>query len=170
MSPPWSSGVLRLRRVVNIVNLATPVGLVVAKAGRADLARGPHGLVLAKGFRPPLRASAMTIGDVVLLRRDDEWLTRHPRLLDHEARHAFQYACWLGPIGFFPAYLACAGWSLWRTGDPALRNAFERRADLVDGNYVRGPDDPRLHLVKRRLGTSARRQGLRCRRPRRGRS
>ena len=181
MSPPWSAGVVRLRRVVNIVNLATPVGLVVALAGRAQLARGPHGLLLAKGFRPPLRASAMTIGDVVLLRRDDEWLARHPRLLDHEARHSFQYACWLGPLGFFPAYLACAGWSLWRTGDPALRNAFERRADLVDGNYVRGLDDPRLHLVKRRLRNPVRRRTgaagsgdrlrlRRCRRPRRGRS
>jgi hypothetical protein len=158
--PPWSPAVVRFRRVVNVVNLATPLGLVVAKAGRADLARGPHGLVLAKGFRFKLRASAMTIGDVVLLRRDDEWLARNPRLLDHEARHSFQYACWLGPIGFFPAYLTCAGWSWWHTGNPALRNAFERRADLVDGNYVSGPDDPRLHQARRRF---------RSRRPRPGR-
>lgn len=156
---------VRLRRVVNVVNLATPVGLVVAKVGRARLAPGPHGLLLAKGFRPRLRASAMTIGDVVLLRRDDDWLARHPRLLDHEARHSFQYACWLGPLGFVPAYLACAGWSWWRTGDPALRNAFERRADLVDGNYVRGPDDPRLHQVRPRPG-----RALRSRRPPRARS
>jgi hypothetical protein len=152
--------VIWCRRVVNIVNLATPVGLVVAKAGRADLGRGPHGLVLAKGFRPPLKASAMTIGDVVLLRRDDTWLSRHPRLLDHEARHAFQYACWLGPIGFVPAYLACAAWSWWRTGNPALRNAFERRAGLEDGNYLHGPQDPRRHQTR----------ATRPRRPRPGRS
>jgi hypothetical protein len=145
----WSPSVVRLRRAVNVVNLATPVGLAVAKAGGAKLAAGPHGLILAKGFRPTLRASALTIGDVVLLKRDDAWLERHPHLLDHEARHSFQYSFWLGPLGFLPAYGLCAAWSWWRSGDPALRNAFERHAGLIDGNYVSGPDDPRLTQVRR---------------------
>jgi hypothetical protein len=156
--PTWSPGVIRLRRAVNLVTLATPVGLVVAKAGGAKLARGPHGLVLAKGFRPKLRASALTIGDVVLMKRDDDWLRRHPKLLDHEARHSFQYSFWLGPLGFLPAYGLCAIWSWWHSGDPALRNEFERRAGLVDGNYVSGPDDPKLRQT---------RQDVRSRRPRR---
>ena len=148
----WSPVVIRLRRVVNVVNLATPLGLLAAWIGRADVVRGPHGLLLAKGYRakvPAPRAPAVTIGDVVLLRRDDDWLARHPRMLDHEARHSFQYTFWLGPLGFLPAYFACSAWSWWRTGDFALRNAFERRAGLVDGNYVRGPDDPRLTRVRR---------------------
>jgi hypothetical protein len=153
----WSRNVLRLRRVVNVVNLATPVGLLVAKAGRAKLVAGPHHLVLAKDFRLPLSASAMTIGDVVLLKRDDAYLRRHPRLLDHEARHAFQYSFWLGPLGFVPAYLVCAAWSWWRTGgNPAVRNAFERRAGLLDGNYIDGPDDPKLTMTRRAVRRSAR--------------
>ena len=149
----WSPAVVRLRRVVNLVNLATPFGLLVARIGRADVVPGPHGLLLAKGYRakvPAPRAPAVTIGDVVLLRRDDDWLARHPRMLVHEARHAFQYSFWLGPIGFLPAYVACSGWSWWRTRDFAIDNAFERRAGLVDGNYVSGPDDPRLAQVRRR--------------------
>jgi hypothetical protein len=155
----WSPGVVRFRRVVNVVNLATPLGLVVAKAGGATIARGPHGLLLAKGFRPKLRASALTIGDVVLMKRDDAWVERHPHLLDHEARHSFQYSFWLGPLGFLPAYGLCAIWSWWHTGDPALRNRFERRAGLVDGNYVSGPDDPRLAQTRAKV---------RSRRPGRG--
>jgi hypothetical protein len=149
----WSPAVIWLRRVVNVVNLATPLGLLAARAGRADLVRGPHGLLLAKGYRakvPAPHAPAVTIGDVVLLRRDDAWLAAHPRMLDHEARHSFQYSFWLGPIGFLPAYFVCCGWSWWRTGDFAIGNAFERRAGLVDGNYVRGPDDPRLTQRRRR--------------------
>jgi hypothetical protein len=130
------------RRIVNIVNLSTPVGLALALAGRARLGRGPHGLLLARGYRarfPAPRAPAVTIGDVVLLRLDDAGLAGRPALLDHEARHAGQYACWLGPLGFLPAYLVASAWSWWHTGDFALRNRFEVRAGLVDGGYVRGP-------------------------------
>ena len=46
----------------------------------------------------------MTIGDVVLLRLDDERLAAAPRLLDARGPARGQYACWLGPIGFLPAY------------------------------------------------------------------
>ena len=51
-----------------------------------------------------------------------------------------QYACWLGPLGFLPAYLFASLRSWWLTGDFALRNVFEQRAGLLDGGYVSGRD------------------------------
>jgi hypothetical protein len=81
----------------------------------------------------------VTVGDVVLLRHDDEKLARFPNLLDHEARHSTQWACFLGPIGFLPAYLLASAWSWWHSGDFAVRNPFEMRAGLVDGGYARQP-------------------------------
>ena len=134
----WSRRAVRWRRAVNAVNLSTPLGLALAKAGGARVERGPHGLLLARDYRAPFpapRAPAVTVGDVVLLRLDDERLARRPRLLDHEARHAWQWAAWLGPAGFLPAYLLASVWSWWRTGDFAVGNAFEVRAGLADGGY-----------------------------------
>jgi hypothetical protein len=123
---------------VNWINLATPLGLAVALAGRARISRGPHGLLIATGYRwrvPPVRGRAITIGDVVLLGLDEQALARRPRLLAHEARHSGQYARWLGPIGFLPAYGLASLWSWGRTGHPALGNWFETRAGLDDGGY-----------------------------------
>jgi len=140
-APGPSRRSVRVRQVVNVVNLSTPLGIVVAKAGRGRLARGPHGLLLAKGYAarfPAPRAPAVTIGDVVLLRLDERGLANRPQLLDHEARHSVQYAFWLGPFGFLPAYLIASLRSWWLTGDFALRNAFEVHAGLVDGGYVSG--------------------------------
>jgi len=138
--PLWSDRAIRIRRIVNRINLATPFGLAVARAGRARIEPGPHGLLLARDYRlkvPAPNAPAVTIGDVVLLRLDDERLARRPRLLDHEARHAFQYARWLGPVGFLPAYALASLWSWVRTRDFAVGNHFEVRADLADGGYLR---------------------------------
>lgn len=128
---------LRVRQVANVVNLATPLGVLAAVAGRARLERGPDGLLLARGYRLPVPpAPAFTIGNVVLLRLDDAALARRPRLLAHEARHATQYAWCLGP-GLLPLYLVAAGWSWLRCRDFASYNMFERRAGLADGGYVR---------------------------------
>jgi hypothetical protein len=137
--PTTRPGVIRVRRAVNWVNLSTPLGLAVAVAGRARIARGPHGLLIATGYRyriPPVDGRAVTIGDVVLLGLDEETLARRPMLLTHEARHSGQYARWLGPIGFLPAYGLAALWSWWHTGNAALRNHFEAKAGLIDGGYV----------------------------------
>ena len=63
----------RLRQAINIVTLGTPLGLLVALTGRARPQRGPHGLTLAMGYPkrfPAPNAGAVTIGDVVLLRKD----------------------------------------------------------------------------------------------------
>jgi hypothetical protein len=124
------------RAVWNLVNLSTPLGLLVAVAGGARPARGPRGLLIADGYRrlplPP--APAFTVGNVICLRFPREALLADPRLLAHEERHADQWACFLG-LPMLPLYLAAAGWSLLRTGDPASRNAFERWAGLADGGY-----------------------------------
>jgi hypothetical protein len=136
---------VKVRRLMNLLNLSTPLGLAVAVAGRARFERGPHGLLLARDYRarfPAPRAPAVTIGDVVLLRLDDAGLAARPRLLDHEARHAGQYAWVIGPFGFLPAYLIASVWSWLHVRDVALRNVFEVRAGLVDGGYLREPPEP----------------------------
>ena len=137
--PPASTrAAIRTKAVVNWVTLGTPLGLVIALLGGARIRRGPHGLVLAVGYRHwPVRGRALTIGDVVLIGMDDEALARRPTLLVHEARHSGQYARWFGPLVFFPAYGLASLWSWWVTGDPALRNGFEVAADLVEGGYLR---------------------------------
>ncbi len=133
--------------MVNIVNLSTPLGLVVALAGRARLRRGPEGLILAGDYRaavPAPRAPAVTIGNVILLRMSTDQALARPALIRHESRHATQYAFWLGLLGFLPAYLLASVWSWWHTGDFALRNPFEVRAGLVDGGYLRSPPPDQL--------------------------
>ena len=125
----------RVRQVVNVVNLSTPLGLLLGLVGRARFERGPDGLVLGKGFRIKVRAPAFTLGNVVLIRLDDAALARRPTLLVHEARHATQYACCIGPV-MLPLYLLAAAWSLLRCGDPASYNTFEVRAGLADGGYA----------------------------------
>lgn len=128
-----------LRRVVNALTLATPAGLLLARLGRASCRPGPHGTVVAAGYRsafPAPRAPAVTVGEVILLRLPDELLARRPGLLEHEARHSVQWACALGLLGFPALYLLAAAWSWLRFGDAALGNVFERRAGLVDGGYL----------------------------------
>ena len=125
----------RLRQVANVINLSTPLGLTLALAGRGTLRRGPDGLLLAHAVRLPARAPALTVGNVVLLRLDDAALARRPRLLVHEARHATQYACCIGPL-MLPLYGLAAAWSWLRCRDPSSYNIFEVRAGLEDGGYA----------------------------------
>ena len=125
----------RLRQVANVVNLSTPLGLALALAGRGTLRRGPDGLLVAHAVRLPAKAPAFTVGNVVLLRLDDAALARRPRLLAHEARHATQYACCVGPL-MLPLYGLAAAWSWLRCRDPSSYNIFEVRAGLADGGYA----------------------------------
>lgn len=125
----------RVRRVVNVLNLSTPAGLLLAVAGRCRVARGPRGLVLATGYRLPVPPNpAFTVGDVVLTRAGPAFLASRPRLLLHEERHAWQYVACLG-LPMVPLYLLAAGWSYLRGGDPGVHNVFERLAGLADGGY-----------------------------------
>ncbi|PPB49372.1 hypothetical protein C4K88_06615 [Arthrobacter pityocampae] len=134
----------RLVPFLNWINLSTPCGLAVAALSGCRVSSGPYGILLAEGYRRRLpKARAFTVGSVVLLRGT---APRPPsraflRLLEHEARHARQYAVCFG-LPFLPAYLAAAGYSLLRTGDPASRNLFERGAGLADGGYRERPVRP----------------------------
>jgi hypothetical protein len=134
----------RVRQAVNVLNLSTPLGLLLAvTATRARpggrLLRGPDGLLIAGGYRPPVPvARAFTVGNVILTRREPEALLERPALLRHEARHSTQYAWCLGVV-MIPLYLLCAGVSLALCGDHASYNPFERHAGLADGGYTQRP-------------------------------
>lgn len=145
----------RARRLANLLNLSTPLGLLVARVGGARRRPGPYGLLLAEGyrFRFPV-ASAFTVGDVVVTAHTFAALLRtHPELLDHEARHSRQYALSLG-LPYLPLYTVAMGWSVLRTGDRASANVFEREAGLRAGGYVERPVRPlasSLSLAARRF-------------------
>lgn len=126
------------RRIGNLLNLSTPLGVLLATAGRARIRGGPHGLLLAERCRMPLfGAGAMTIGNVVLTAGTfSDLVGRLPRVLEHESRHATQWLA-LG-LPFLPAYGLGALWSVLRTGERGAGNPFERAAGLADGGY-RGP-------------------------------
>lgn len=133
---PHTEGAFRRRALINALNLTTPLGLAVARLGRARLARGPEGLWLGEGYR--LRfpvAGAFTVGNVVTTARTFAALEASaPGVLGHESRHAWQYYR-LGLL-FLPAYAAAASWSWLRYGHPAVGNVFEQKAGLVSGSYV----------------------------------
>ncbi|GIH91449.1 hypothetical protein ACFFMN_30635 [Planobispora siamensis] len=125
----------RVRRVVNYVNLSTPLGLLVARLGRARVTPGPDGLLLAYGYRIPFPvAGAFTLGNVVLTRHEEGRLTGH--LLRHEDRHASQYAACAG-VFMLPLYVVAVVVSMLICGNQASWNVFERLANLEDGNYPR---------------------------------
>ncbi len=144
---------LRLVLLLNGINLSTAAGLALAKASGCRISWDPHGVLLAEEYRFRLpRARAFTVGSVVLLRGSapPEPTAAFVRLLDHEARHARQYAAFLG-LPFLPAYALAAGWSVLLTGDPASRNPFERRAGLSDGGYRERPFRPAAAALPRRI-------------------
>jgi hypothetical protein len=125
-----------LRLTGNVMNLSTPLGLLVATVGGAMVRRGPRGLILGERYRLPFPfADAFTIGNVLIARRDWKTMQRqYPDLLRHEEAHTWQYLYCLG-LPFYPAYGACMLWSMLRTGDRAAGNFFERRAGLDIGGY-----------------------------------
>lgn len=125
----------QVKAAVNLVSGATPLGLLVAAAGRARVTPGPRGLLLAHGYRlRHPRGAAFTVGNVVLTRDGPAYWASRPRLLLHEERHSWQYVACLG-LPLLPLYLVGAAWSLLRGGDPYAHNAFERLAGLDDGGY-----------------------------------
>jgi hypothetical protein len=133
----------RVRRVANLLNLSTPLGLAIARVGGARRRPGPYGLVLAEGYRFGFPvANAFTVGDVVVTARTfDVLLPSWPQLLVHEERHSRQYALFLG-LPYLPLYALAMGWSVVRTGDRASANVFERGAGLQAGGYVEQPVRP----------------------------
>jgi len=145
----------RVRAIANALNLSTPLGLLVAVAGRSRVRRGPEALLIAENYRLPLpKAGAFTIGGVVVVPGTQLATVeaRAPGTFGHEARHSWQY-CWFLGLPFLPLYAAAAGWSWLRTGDPWSRNWFERNAGLVAGGYLEHPaDNAGLLRVGRAIG------------------
>ncbi len=125
----------RIRRVANLLNLSTPLGLLIARCGGAAVRPGERGLQLAEGYRLSFPvAGAFTVGNVVLTPSTFELLeSATPGVLEHEERHTWQYVL-CGTL-FLPLYGAAMGWSWLRTGDRAARNVFERSAGLAAGGY-----------------------------------
>ncbi|GII93123.1 hypothetical protein [Sinosporangium siamense] len=138
MAPGESTRWTTARRVINYVNLSTPLGLLVSVIGGARRTPGPDGLILAVGYRYgfPI-ARAFTIGNVVLTKHDLALLSRSD-LLRHEDRHATQYAFCLGVL-MLPMYVTGLAVSYAACGDHWSWNPFERLAGLDDGGYVRRP-------------------------------
>ena len=130
----------RLRRAGNLVNLSTPLGLLIAMVGRAQPGPERPGLHLAENYSlkfPP--AGAFTVGNVVISPLTFAELTAmQPEVLDHEEAHAWQYF-WCAGLPFLPLYAIAAGWSWLRTGDLASANFFERNAGLQRGGYQQAP-------------------------------
>ena len=136
----------RVRRLANLVNLSTPLGLLVARMGGAHVRPGQSGLWYAEGYALPFPvAGAFTVGNVVIIRGTATQLG--PRGLAHEERHTWQYVV-CGTF-FLPLYLLATGWSWVRTGDRAARNVFERDAGLGDGGYTDVPVRPLRRLFER---------------------
>lgn len=134
--PTTLSRAQRLRRAGNLVNLSTPLGLLIAAVGAARRRPGPNGLTLAEGYAIPFPpAGAFTVGNVVITPLTFAALTaRQPEVMEHEDAHAWQYL-WCGGLPFLPLYALAAGWSWLRTGDVASANVFERAAGLARGGY-----------------------------------
>ena len=125
------------RTAATAFNGTTLVGLAIAVGSRTRIRRGPGGVLVAGGYRGRLpRQRCFTVGSVILTRAPAEWLLAPDReqLLDHESRHAAQYAV-LGPL-FWPAYWLACGWSYAMTGSYGGGNAFERHAGLAAGGYA----------------------------------
>lgn len=139
------------RTVLTVANGTTGAGLLIALVTGAKIRRGRHGVLIAEGYRrkfPP--ATCFTVGSVIITRRTADWLLDPDRahLLEHESRHAAQYAA-LGPL-FWPAYWISCGYSYALTGSYGSRNAFERHAGLAGGGYRDLPVRPWVTRLRRR--------------------
>lgn len=154
-----------VRNTGNVANLSTPLGLLVAAAGTARLRR-ERGLIVAENVSlPGIRASAMTIGSVVLVpgRTLEEATARIPGLLRHEDHHAHQWSYCLG-LPFIPLYVAAMGWSWLRAGDRSSANCFEVQAGLALGGYPvrdRRPLREGMRALGARISAAASRRSAR---------
>ena len=128
-----------LRRVLNWLNLTTPLGMLIAAVGRARLASHGEGMWLATGYRYSFPiARAFTVGSVVITKHTPEWMAERPRLFLHESKHSWQWAACLG-VPFLLLYALAMLWSVIWSGDRGAHNVFEVMAGLEDGGYQRRP-------------------------------
>lgn len=127
----------RLREAINWINASTLTGLLIARTGRAEVARQPDGIRTATRYRGVGPRRTFTVGNVLLTRHSAAELQNRPELLSHESRHSTQWAL-LGPL-FVPCYYIEVLISLLLTGDDAAANVFEVAADLEAGGYACRP-------------------------------
>ena len=109
----------RARRLANLLNLSTPLGLPWPASVAPDRGPARTGWCLAEGyrFRFPV-AGAFTVGDVVITGATFEALSRWYR--PARARGAAQPAVrGLPRVPYLPLYTVAMGWSVLRTGDRA---------------------------------------------------
>jgi hypothetical protein len=128
----------QVRQVANLVNGSTLLGCAVAIVGRARIAKGPRGLLVATGYRLPVPvAPAFTVGNLIASKHDQAWLDQRPALMRHEERHTWQYVACLG-LPMLPLYLLAAGWSYLRGGHRhrAPRLPQDRPPRLVPTTYA----------------------------------
>ena len=79
-----------VRAVANLVNFSTLAGLVIARAGKAELSHGPRGLWYAEHYRLPFPvAGAFTVGNVIITPRSIAEIGA--AVVAHEERHTWQY-------------------------------------------------------------------------------
>ena len=144
MKPRQHRGWVRVRAIANWVNMSTPLGLVLANLGRAEVRPGPERLWLAEYYALGFpKAGAFTVGNVVLIpgRTIDSLASSCPEVLEHEAGHATQWALCMG-LPFLPLYLLANAISWARTGTLHSANIFEIGADLAKGGYTRADVRP----------------------------
>lgn len=135
---------------VNAWNLSTPMGLLIARLGRARIRSRPDGLWLADGYGLGFPvAGAFTVGNVLITAADFDRLSED--VIAHEIAHTRQYRRWGWLFG--PAYVAATAWSWVATGDRAARNHFERDAGLERGGYTDVPLRPLWHRMGQALRT-----------------
>lgn len=139
----------RVRNLANAVNLSTPLGLLLAAVGGGKLRRHDSVLVADNVELPLVKASAMTVGSVVLVMEAtlSEAEQRFPEMMQHEEDHAWQWAYCAG-LPFLPLYALASGWSMLRTGNRAAANFFEVQANLKRGGYREYPKRPVSEGVK----------------------
>ena len=69
----------QVRRLVNWVNLMTPIALLIATLGRARLSRPVRGMWLATDYHFDFpKAGAFTIGSVVTTKHTAAWMADRP--------------------------------------------------------------------------------------------
>lgn len=145
-----------LRTLANVVNLSTPLGLVVAVAGRSRLRRRGH-LIVADRARLPIRnAGAVTIGCVVVVPRRsvENWEAVNPGVMEHEDGHAWQYAYCLG-LPFLPLYGLATGWVDDPDGRPGQRQPLRGPGGPAQGWVPPQLDDARRRGAPRLVGRAA---------------
>jgi hypothetical protein len=135
---------------VNLLNLSTLLGLLVAWIGGTTSHRRGRGTFVCTGYRFGFPvASAFTIGNVIITKHDLDWAVDRPILLQHEDRHCTQYAFLVGPV-MLPLYFVSVGVSYLLAGDHSSYNPFERLAGLADGGYP--PPTSRFSRQRRSRG------------------